>query len=51
MRVTERLWGTGEDISVAAIRRLTVSHLDAVRPALAEKWRTDGADGASAAVN
>ncbi|MET8636712.1 TetR family transcriptional regulator [Streptomyces sp. NPDC004074] len=51
MRVTERLWGTGEDISVAAIHQLTVSHLDAVRPALAEKWRTDDTDGSPAAVN
>ncbi|MER6129497.1 TetR family transcriptional regulator [Streptomyces sp. NPDC001795] len=41
MRVTERLWCAGEgDISVTAIHELTVSYLDAVRPALAEKWRT-----------
>ncbi|MFI9647801.1 TetR family transcriptional regulator [Streptomyces sp. NPDC052040] len=41
MRVTERLWCTGQDISVDALRELTARHLDAVRPALAEMWRTD----------
>ncbi|MFJ5528771.1 TetR family transcriptional regulator [Streptomyces sp. NPDC093261] len=41
MRVTERLWCAGQDISVAALRELTAWHLDAVRPALADKWRTD----------
>ncbi|MGW1157073.1 TetR family transcriptional regulator [Streptomyces sp. NPDC002513] len=41
MRVTERLWGAGQDISVAALRELTARHLDALRPALAEKWRAD----------
>jgi hypothetical protein len=41
MRVTERLWGAGEDISVEAIRALTASYLDHVGPALAEKWRTE----------
>jgi AcrR family transcriptional regulator len=41
MRVTGRLWGAGEDISVGAIRELTASYLDHVGPALAEKWRTE----------
>ncbi|MEU9290202.1 TetR family transcriptional regulator [Streptomyces sp. NPDC048275] len=41
MRVTGRLWGAGEDSSVAAIRALTASYLDHVGPALAENWRTE----------
>ncbi|WP_371597767.1 TetR family transcriptional regulator [Streptomyces sp. NBC_00564] len=41
MRVTSRLWGQGEDISVEAIRELTLSYLDNVGPALAETWRTE----------
>ncbi|MFD7708167.1 TetR family transcriptional regulator [Streptomyces sp. NPDC059785] len=41
MRVTGRMWGAGEDISVAAIRRLTAAHLDLLGPVLAEKWRTE----------
>ena len=41
MRVTSRMWGQGEDISVEAIRELTVSYLDHVGPALAETWRTE----------
>ncbi|MEV7724037.1 TetR family transcriptional regulator [Streptomyces sp. NPDC087917] len=39
MRVTERLWGRGEDTSVAAIRRMTEAHLDQIGPALAGDWR------------
>ncbi|MEU6799610.1 TetR family transcriptional regulator [Streptomyces neyagawaensis] len=39
MRVTERLWALGGDLSVEAMRELTAAHLDAVRPSLAEKWR------------
>ncbi|MDK9499053.1 TetR family transcriptional regulator [Streptomyces katrae] len=39
MRVTGRLWGQGEDTSVAAIRRMTVAYLDQIGPALAEDWR------------
>jgi AcrR family transcriptional regulator len=38
MRVTERMWSTGGDISVAAMRELTVRHLDAIGPALARSW-------------
>lgn len=41
IRVTERLWSAGGDTSVAAIRELTASYLDALRPALADKWRTE----------
>ncbi|MET9849193.1 TetR family transcriptional regulator [Streptomyces ossamyceticus] len=39
MRVTERLWAMGGDLSMEAMRELTAAHLDAVRPSLAEKWR------------
>ncbi|MFJ4831293.1 TetR family transcriptional regulator [Streptomyces sp. NPDC088747] len=41
MRVTGRLWGRGEDVSVEAIRELTARYLGHVGPALAETWRTD----------
>lgn len=40
MRVTGRLWGAGEDLSVDSIRALTEEHLDRLGPALAENWRT-----------
>ncbi|MEV5983845.1 TetR family transcriptional regulator [Streptomyces sp. NPDC052051] len=40
LRVTKRLWSCGDDNSPASMRELTACHLDAVRPALAEKWRT-----------
>lgn len=39
MRVTGRLWGQGEDTSVAAIRRMTEVYLDQIGPALAADWR------------
>ncbi|MFG2709311.1 TetR/AcrR family transcriptional regulator [Streptomyces goshikiensis] len=39
MRVTGRLWGQGEDTSVAAIRRMTEAYLDQIGPALASDWR------------
>lgn len=39
MRVTGRLWGRGEDASVASIRRMTESYLDQIGPALAADWR------------
>ncbi len=42
MRLTGRLWGAGEDFSVAAMRELTASYLDQVGPALAENWHTGG---------
>ncbi|WP_330296247.1 TetR/AcrR family transcriptional regulator [Streptomyces sp. NBC_00503] len=38
MRVTGRLWGQGEDISVATIRRMTETYLDQIGPALAAGW-------------
>ncbi|MET9698434.1 TetR family transcriptional regulator [Streptomyces sp. NPDC006529] len=38
MRVTGRLWGRGEDTSVAAIRRMTEDYLDQIGPALAADW-------------
>lgn len=40
MRLTERQWGAGRDISLDAMRELTVSHLQQVGPALSESWRT-----------
>lgn len=40
MRVTGRLWGAGEDLSVDSIRALTEEYLDRLGPALAENWRT-----------
>ncbi|MER7344321.1 TetR/AcrR family transcriptional regulator [Streptomyces aurantiacus] len=39
MRVTGRMWGAGEDISVASIRAITETYLDHLGPALAEDWR------------
>ncbi|MDQ1029591.1 AcrR family transcriptional regulator [Streptomyces umbrinus] len=42
MRLTGRLWGAGEDFSVAAMRELTASYLDQVGPALAENWHPGG---------
>ncbi|MEV7613763.1 TetR family transcriptional regulator [Streptomyces sp. NPDC089799] len=49
-RVTGRLWGRGEDTSVAAIRRMTEEHLDQITRALAADWRGVPAP-APAAVN
>ncbi|GAA0282027.1 TetR family transcriptional regulator [Streptomyces polychromogenes] len=40
MRVTGRLWGQGEDVSVTAIRRMTEAYLDQIGPALATDWRS-----------
>ncbi|MEU9147769.1 TetR family transcriptional regulator [Streptomyces sp. NPDC048349] len=45
MRVTGRLWGRGEDTSVAAIRRMTEAYLDQIGPALAGNWRRPPAEG------
>ncbi|GAA2449573.1 TetR family transcriptional regulator [Streptomyces glaucus] len=39
MRVTERIWSAGDDVSLAAIRELAASHLDQVGPALVGNWR------------
>ncbi|GAA2344783.1 TetR family transcriptional regulator [Streptomyces kunmingensis] len=41
MRMTGRLWGAGEDASVDAIRRLTESYLDHLKPSLGERWTHD----------
>jgi AcrR family transcriptional regulator len=41
IRVMERVWGASGDLSAAAIRELTASHLDVVGPVLTEKWRTE----------
>ncbi|MDX2540533.1 TetR family transcriptional regulator [Streptomyces sp. WI04-05B] len=41
MRLTERRWGAGTDMSVAAMRDLTSTYLDAMGPALAGNWRTE----------
>ncbi|MFE0360166.1 TetR family transcriptional regulator [Streptomyces griseoaurantiacus] len=38
MRVTERTWSAGGDLTVAAMRDLTTRHLDAIAPALARGW-------------
>ncbi|WP_449657189.1 TetR/AcrR family transcriptional regulator [Streptomyces xanthii] len=43
MRLTGRLWGAGEDMSVEAIRALTESCLDQLGPALGARWRGDDA--------
>ncbi|GGY13915.1 TetR family transcriptional regulator [Streptomyces djakartensis] len=41
IRVTERLWSAGDDLSLDAMRQLTTTYLDQVGPALAENWRTE----------
>lgn len=41
IRVTERAWSVGDDVSVGAIRELTAAHLEQVGPALAGNWRED----------
>lgn len=48
MRVTGRLWGQGEDTSVAAIRRMTETYLDQIGPALAADWQRPRAAAAGA---
>lgn len=39
IRVTERLWSTGPDVSLEAMRTLTAAYLDQVGPVLAGDWR------------
>jgi hypothetical protein len=39
-RVTSRLWGTGEDISLSALKELTARYLDQMDAALVRDWRT-----------
>jgi AcrR family transcriptional regulator len=46
MRVTGQLWGRGQDVSMSAMRELTVAYLDHLGPALAENWRTTDAHDA-----
>jgi AcrR family transcriptional regulator len=40
MRVVERMWIAGDDLSIEAMRELTADYLDGVGPALAGNWRT-----------
>ncbi|WOT37171.1 TetR family transcriptional regulator [Streptomyces coeruleorubidus] len=40
IRVTERLWSAGNDLSLEGMRQLTATYLDQVGPALAGNWRT-----------
>ncbi|MFE9770555.1 TetR family transcriptional regulator [Streptomyces sp. NPDC005931] len=39
IRVTERMWSTGDDTTLTALRDLVGTHLDLVGPALAGDWR------------
>ncbi|WP_039932424.1 TetR family transcriptional regulator [Streptomyces viridochromogenes] len=41
IRVTERLWSTGDDLTLDAMRQLTATYLDQVGPALAGNWHTE----------
>ncbi|MFF7315032.1 TetR family transcriptional regulator [Streptomyces sp. NPDC008137] len=41
IRVTERLWSAGDELSLARMRQLTTTYLDQVGPALAANWRTE----------
>jgi hypothetical protein len=41
MRVTERLWSAGDDLTLDGLRRLTTAYLDQVGPALAGNWRAE----------
>ncbi|WP_328321785.1 TetR/AcrR family transcriptional regulator [Streptomyces sp. NBC_00388] len=45
MRATGRIWGQGEDLSIASMRAVTLTHLDQIGPALAGNWRTKDAHG------
>ncbi|GAA2393827.1 TetR family transcriptional regulator [Streptomyces coeruleofuscus] len=40
IRVTERLWSAGDDLTLEGMRQLTATYLDQVGPALAGNWRT-----------
>ncbi|MBT2504978.1 TetR family transcriptional regulator [Streptomyces sp. ISL-98] len=44
MRVSGRLWGQSEDVSIESIRALTELYLDHLEPALAADWRTPACD-------
>ncbi|MEU0197290.1 MULTISPECIES: TetR family transcriptional regulator [unclassified Streptomyces] len=39
IRVTERLWSAGDDLTLDGMRELTAAYLDQVGPALAGNWR------------
>lgn len=41
IRVTERLWSAGDDLTLEGMRQLTAAYLDQVGPALAGNWRTE----------
>ncbi|WP_328414384.1 TetR family transcriptional regulator [Streptomyces violaceus] len=41
IRVTERLWSAGDELSLAGMRQLTTTYLDQVGPALAGNWRAE----------
>ncbi|MDX2822972.1 TetR family transcriptional regulator [Streptomyces ipomoeae] len=41
IRVTEHQWATRGNLSLDTMHELTRSYLDAIRPSLTEKWRTD----------
>ncbi|MFI6853179.1 TetR family transcriptional regulator [Streptomyces sp. NPDC050416] len=41
VRVTERLWSAGDDLTLEGMRQLTTAYLDQVGPALAGNWRTE----------
>lgn len=45
MRTTGRIWGKGQDLSIASMRAVTLAHLDLIGPALAGNWRTTDAHG------
>ncbi|MEV0096933.1 TetR family transcriptional regulator [Streptomyces sp. NPDC050738] len=49
MRMTGRIWGQGQDLSVDAIRQLTVTHLGHIGPALAGNWGNSPTPGARGA--
>jgi AcrR family transcriptional regulator len=49
MRMTGRVWGQGQDLSLEAIRELTVTYLGHIGPALAGNWRNELARGARGA--
>ena len=40
MRVAGKVWGEGQDCSVASIRELTKSYLDHIGPAIGDDWRS-----------
>ncbi|MER8220975.1 TetR family transcriptional regulator [Streptomyces sp. NPDC094143] len=41
IRVTERLWSAGDDLTLDGLRELTTAYLDQVGPALAGNWRAE----------